>query len=192
MNPSSQFDQNAFRDNLDRLLDKALAKYAAVEPRLGLEERVLAHLRSEHIPVANRAWWRWASVAAAALVVVAAFLARTTGPPPSVIVNYPAIEKQPVPARAARIAKLAKERNPPHPRSAKRQSRQSSATTAAADPKLDVFPSPQPLTEEELALTQYVRNFPSDARLVAQTQQTSENEILRKMQVLANESGESN
>jgi hypothetical protein len=63
---------------------------------------------------------------------------------------------------------------------------------AEADPKLDVFPSPRPLSEEELALARYVRNFPSDAKLVAQAQEASEREVLAKMQALANESTESN
>ena len=39
--------QAAERDPLDRDLDAALAKYAAVEPRAGLEDRVLANLRAE-------------------------------------------------------------------------------------------------------------------------------------------------
>ncbi len=33
-------------DELDRMLDAALAKYAAAEPRAGLEARVLANLRA--------------------------------------------------------------------------------------------------------------------------------------------------
>jgi hypothetical protein len=106
--------------------------------------------------------------------------------------NHRTVETQPVPTQAAQVAKSTKETKLSHVRSAKKQTRQSSATTVAADPKLDVFPSPQPLSEEELALAQYVRNFPSDARLIAQAQQTSDTEILRKMQVLANESAESN
>jgi hypothetical protein len=36
---------NGKPDEFDRMLDAALAKYAAVEPRTGLEERVLANLR---------------------------------------------------------------------------------------------------------------------------------------------------
>ena len=193
MKPNFRFDHDASRDDLDRLLDEVLARYATVEPRVGLEERVLANLRSEHTPVADRAWWRWGVVAVAALVVIAAFAAwKTTGPSNSVIVNHRRVETQPGPARTAQIAKSPKERNPPHLRPSKQQSQKSRATAVGADPKLDVFPSPQPLTEEELALAQYVRNFPSDARLVAQAQQTSDTEILRKMQVFANESAESN
>jgi hypothetical protein len=73
-----------------------------------------------------------------------------------------------------------------------RRSAPRARAVAEADPKLDVFPSPRPLSEEELALARYVRHFPSDAKLVAQAQEASEREVLAKMQALANESTESN
>jgi hypothetical protein len=150
-------------------------------------------MRAQRTGIVERAWWHWGFAASVALVAVATFLAwRTTGPSHPVVVNHRTVETQPVPTQAAQVAKSTKETKLSHVRSAKKQTRQSSATTVAADPKLDVFPSPQPLSEEELALAQYVRNFPSDARLIAQAQQTSDTEILRKMQVLANESAESN
>jgi hypothetical protein len=40
-------DRQDAGDDLDRLLDAALAKYAQVEPRSGLENRVLATLHAE-------------------------------------------------------------------------------------------------------------------------------------------------
>jgi hypothetical protein len=193
MKPNYETDHNASKDELDHSLDIALTKYAAVEPRVGLEERVLANMRAQRTRIVERAWWHWGFAASVALVAVAMFLAwRTTGPSHPVVVNHRKVETQPVPTQPVQVARSTKETKLSHVRSTKKQTRQSSATTVAADPKLDVFPSPQPLTEEELALAQYVRNFPSDARLIAQAQQTSDTEILRKMQVLANESAESN
>ena len=53
--------------------------------------------------------------------------------------------------------------------------------TVAADPKLDQFPSPQPLSAEEIALAQYARNFPKEAQLVAQAQEEFEIEIEKEM-----------
>ncbi len=41
---------------------------------------------------------------------------------------------------------------------------------AAAIPKLDQFPSPQPLSEQERILAGYVENFPERAALVAKMQ----------------------
>ena len=46
---------NRKQDEFDRMLDAALAKYAAVEPRTGLEERVLANLRAEQARVPDHA-----------------------------------------------------------------------------------------------------------------------------------------
>ena len=64
------------------------------------------------------------------------------------------------------------------------------AEVVATAPKLDVFPSPHPLSDQELALARYVRNFPADAKVVAESQADSEKEVLAKMQALANESAE--
>jgi len=50
-------------DEFDDMLDAALAKYAAAEPRAGLDERVLANLRAERARVTERACWRWSIVA---------------------------------------------------------------------------------------------------------------------------------
>ncbi len=70
------------QDELDRMLDAALAKYAAVEPRTGLEDRILANLRAERTRVPDRAWWRWSVAGAlAAVVVVALALAWRSGKP---------------------------------------------------------------------------------------------------------------
>jgi len=40
---------------IDRELDTALAKYAAVEPRAGLNDRILANLKAERAQAAARA-----------------------------------------------------------------------------------------------------------------------------------------
>lgn len=69
--------ENNERDRkLDQWLDEALSKYSAAEPRLGLEQRVLAQLRSEEKARAERRnWWRWmpafAAIAAALIVAIA-------------------------------------------------------------------------------------------------------------------------
>ena len=180
-------------DALERELDAALMKYAAVEPRLGLEGRIMAHLRSEQSRAADRASRRWGLAAAlAAVLVVALALAMRSGKSSHpVLVNRPA-ETQPSPTQAPQTANAGAETVPARKPPMRKQNRQPPPTKLAADPKLDVFPSPQPLTEEELALARYVRNFPGDAKLVAQAQEASEKEVLAKMQALASESTESN
>ncbi len=184
-------------DSLDRALDIALAQYASVEPRPGLEDRILANLRTEQA-APPLAWWRWSWALVAAVVVIASLFAwKSAKPSHPVVANHPAPDQtQPSTRQAAAktaplvasnksITKLA-------PRSGDTQSNKPQTATATATPKLDVFPSPQPLSQEELALAQYVRNFPSDAKAVAQAQDADEREVLAKMQALANESGESN
>jgi hypothetical protein len=177
-------------DPLDAGLDAALAKYSAVEPRAGLEERVLANLRVERARAPERSWWRW-GFAAVVLVIGAALAWRTAKPLHPVVVSPPA-ETQPAPTQASQTANAGAETVPARVPPMRKQNRRPISTKLAVDPKLDVFPSPQPLSEEELALARYVRNFPSDAKLVAQAQEASEREVLAKMQALANESTESN
>jgi hypothetical protein len=69
--------ENNERDRkLDQWLDEALSQYSAAEPRLGLEQRVLANVRAEEQARAGRrTWWRWmpafATIAAVLVVMVA-------------------------------------------------------------------------------------------------------------------------
>jgi hypothetical protein len=180
-------------DQLDHLLDVALTKHAAVEPRPGLEERVLAVLRAEQTTARAKTWWRWgmAGALAAVLVVALALALRSGKSSHPVFVDRPA-ETQPSPTQAPLTANAGAETVPARVPPVRKQNRQPISTRLAADPKLDVFPSPRPLSEEELALARYVRNFPSDAKRVAQAQEASERDVLAKMQALAYESTESN
>ena len=47
----------------------------------------------------------------------------------------------------------------------------------AANPRLDQFPSPRALSEQEKLLVRYVHEFPEEAVLIAQAQAESEKEI---------------
>lgn len=188
-----EHEQAPNSDDLGRALDAALAKYAAVEARAGLEERILANLRAEQARAEPRAWWRWGFAAAATVLVIAAVLAwKTAWPAHPAIVNRPPMEVARPPKQAPGIAKGGGEMTTTHAPAVRKHTPKPNPVTVAATPKLDVFPSPRPLSEEELALAQYVRNFPTDAKLVAQAQAADEREVLAKMQALANESGESN
>jgi hypothetical protein len=157
-------------DPLDQELEAALAKYASVEPPAGLEERVLADLRTILIPA--RPWWRWSMAAALAAILVTAALgwrlgkhspAITTDRASTVIhrLNEPAPEvvthnvrnKEPMRAQ------------PEGQRSAGHEVHSHVAT--AGQPKLDQFPSPQPLSEQEKILESYVAKYPERAVLLA-------------------------
>jgi hypothetical protein len=169
------------QDELDRILDAALAKYAAAEPRVGIEGRVLATLRAEGTRLTKPAWWRWSVIAAlAAVIVVVLALASRSGKR-----FHPVVANHPLPAEPA-----AKE-NPqiatngdgkevrPQKRSARRgksvRRSQPEIVIAAnpgspklSSPKLDQFPSPQPLSEQEKILANYIAQYPEHAALIAQ------------------------
>jgi hypothetical protein len=159
-----------YRDvgELDQQLDAALVKFAAVEPRAGLEQRVLARLRTEREHVRDHSWWRWGLVAAvAAVVIVTIALARRPGKP-----SHPVLVSHPSPATQSPerfgprdVANGVR----PHDRRRPRKTghRAQPSIVVAGGPKFDQFPSPQPLSEQERILATYVAEYPEHAVLVA-------------------------
>jgi hypothetical protein len=173
------------RNELDHELDVVLAKYAAAEPRTGLEERILANLRAERTQVADRAWWRWGLAAAAATVVVAAVAWRSGKPSHPITVSHPSpttqVLKEPVTQVVANGQKRAARFSGPRPVQKATAIRAHPPAVMAAEARLDQFPSPQPLSKQELALARYVIEFPQEATLMARTQAEFEDEIQQKM-----------
>jgi hypothetical protein len=174
--------QSLDSDALDRELDAALAQYAAVEPRAGLEERILANLRAEREHVPAHAWWRWTTVAAvAAVLLVALTLWWRSGerrrdnvaghPSPSHTAQDGVSNGTQVAANRAsnpiRVAHPASEEKP-RPRISDHR-----PAVMASGPKLDRFPSPQPLSEQEKILESYVARYPEHAALIAQARAES-------------------
>lgn len=154
-------------DELDRALDAALAKYALVEPRVGMADRILATLSAQQADLAERAWWRWGFAVAAVVVIAAALAWKTTQPLRPVAVNRPAIQNQEVPKAEAKNAKsgASVRHSQTHARI-----RRPSSTMVAARPKLDQFPSARPLSEQEELALEYVQRFPEEASLAARVQ----------------------
>jgi hypothetical protein len=56
-------------------------------------------------------------------------------------------------------------------------------------PRLDQFPSAQPLSEQEIALARYVSQFPQEATLIARAQGEYEKEIRQQMKNTNSETG---
>ncbi len=172
---------DATKNVLDHELDAALAKYYNVEPRAGLEERVLANLRAEQSGVPVRAWWRW-NVAVAVLIVVVALLWRWEKPSHPVVAVRPANPTQASQQRKQFISNGVESGvRIQTSNSMRKKIRNVSPVVVADGPKLDHFPSPQPLTEQELALARYVRDFPQEATLIARGQKEYEKEVEQKM-----------
>jgi len=169
----------------DRELDAALAKYAAVDPRAGLEERVLANLRVEQERVPNHAWWSWSVAVALAAVVVAALIVgwRSGKSSPPVIVNHPSpLAPGANEPRTKVAANGGANQVRPAGQGSKRAAtvlRPQPTVVASVIPKLDQFPSPQPLSEQEKILQNYVAQYPEQALLLARAR----SEALRRDQI---------
>lgn len=165
--------KNGKQHDLDRMLDAALSKYAAAEPRAGLEDRVLANLRAEQVRVPDRAWWRWSVIAVVVAVSVVGLVLTRRSDKQShpVVANRPVVTTQPPKERAMQTVSnaqrsgvrpvptnaLGKVTVPPPP----------PTVAIARPPKLDQFPSPQPLSEQEKILQNYVAENPEQAVLLA-------------------------
>jgi len=177
---------------LDSTLDAALARYAAVEPRPGLEERVLANLRAERAQVPDRSRWRvyciaWSMVGAlAAVVVVVVALAWRSGKPSHPVItdhsSAPAqVSKEPATLTVSN-GDVNQVRTDPIRPQARAETRRTPVphsqlkVVMAENPKLDQFPSPRPLTEEEKLALDYVQQFPEEASLIARAQAASDQE----------------
>ena len=191
------------QSEFDSTLDAALAKYAAVEPRAGLEARVLANLRAEHARVPENTYWRWSVVTAVVIVVVVALaLHWKSGKPSQIVLQHPPSTTTQAPKeptkQIASNSTIDLSGLPEHAGPLRRNLRGSQSKVVVAtypkvdqpkldhpkldQPRLDRFPSPQPLSDQELALAKYVSEFPHEATLVAKTQQEDEKEMQRKMQ----------
>ncbi len=144
---------------VDRLLDASLAGYSAVEPRPGLEQRVLTRLVEEPAPAA----WRWLPVGALAAValVVAVLLMnrRETKPPETVFTPSAVTPAAPLPATPPSPPVVAIQR-PALPRTP-REMPVSGAVRA------DQFPRPTSLTEEERRLMSYLDSAPREVLVAA-------------------------
>jgi hypothetical protein len=141
---------------IDSWVEAALQQYGEAEPRPGLETRVLANLRVEQQRVWQRRWMWWPAVTALAAMLVAAFLMRTADAVP----EFSVVHQLPVPVVKSNAGRAQEDARVSPARSAK----------SAVAPRLDQFPSPQPLNQQEQMLASYVREFPREAVFVARAQ----------------------
>ncbi|MGH9590802.1 MAG: hypothetical protein ACRD25_10415 [Terracidiphilus sp.] len=166
------------RDELDRLLDSALATYAHPGPDsgadLGLEQRILTRIAAERHGAPRRRWLAWAvALPAAAILLLFAGLSiarQTYTPRPASQQGH--ISSQRLHRRNQLAAekrgnglyqgttsvvpkKHSKEQWSLAPDAAPHSRRAARAAPAEPLPKLDVFPTPQPLSPEEQALVNF-------------------------------------
>jgi hypothetical protein len=170
---------------VDDQLDAVLAKYAAVEPRAGLEQRILANLKAQERPATGVAWWRWAGTLAVVLVITILVVWRAEIHRSQQVVRHPANPSQKSQPQIANMGLSGKHQQSPVAVRRPRKRASPGVTQAAGQrspkPKLDQFPSPQPLSQEELVLARYAVEFPAEAALIAKAQDEYEKEVQREM-----------
>jgi hypothetical protein len=166
------------RDQFDQLLDGALQQYGNVEPRVGLEGRVLANLKAQNRFVPHR---RWASVfaitagiCAVSLIVGVVATRHHSGKPIESVSRPPAVAS----SASTDLAMETSVREKPRTKSARPGTEIAAETaTAKPSPRLSQFPSQRPLSEQEELLVRYVRESPQEAVLVARAQAEREKEL---------------
>lgn len=164
-------------DKWDEILDRALARYSDAEPLAGLEERILARVRTAKGRVG--AGWGWAAAAcAAAVVAIIPFLHVGHGQAPEQAQYAVAL---PIPELHVRWSFDARFRP-----MKKRLPRDL--------PKLQYFPSRTPMTAEERALARFVRESPDEAaKLFSDWQQNAAEPIkIEPIQIAPLETDDSN
>jgi len=137
---------------IEDLLDEGLRQYGTVAVRPGLENRVLANLRSEERRIAGELWWRWsrragalAAVAGLALLIVW----RPSAKPPGahVVTKSEAASPMVLPYDTAKTLR---------PQKRSKRSHKEIVQQAVIAQQVERFPSPRRLTPEEKLLLAYV------------------------------------
>ena len=143
----------------DQWLDAALKQYGKAEPCAGLEKRVLAKVRATDQQFAFR--WQWPVGAAVAALLVAAII---------LVGGWHGQGTQDVTANRPSVPIQADTLNPTSSAAnisarARKPQRKALAHLRNPDvPRLDQFPSPQPLSEQEKMLGNLCRAVPERSR----------------------------
>jgi hypothetical protein len=162
-------------DELDLLIDSVLSTYGDPGPDSGLDQRVLARISSARAservaPASRRRWLPWVvGLPVAAGLLLFFFLAgpKTASPPTSVAKGMAQTQQVPIvtaPSEAASAHRSEPVSSNGHVPFNLRSRSGKQASRTVALPKLDVFPTPQPLTAEEQALVAFAVSAPESER----------------------------
>ena len=165
------------RDDLDHLLDSALANYADPAQDSDLETRILSRIAVERVPAPRRRRLAWAiALPAAAILLLFILISHPWTNHTSVLPQQADLSHQPAPSIEA--AKRPSSKPVPIRRSQaslreERPRHKALAARSAPLPKLDIFPTPQPLSSEEQALVDFAAHATKSEResLIATQQQ---------------------
>jgi hypothetical protein len=148
---------------LEEMLDATLAEYSNVEPRAGLEQRILANLSAAPVEQERfaflRFWPQWAISCAILFGILAFSVWRTKPAPQQIVKETPKITVSgPTPVIAAQQAPIM----PVHVRRSHVRVQQVNASQQVANVKQPVFPAPSPLSDQERLLFAYMRRTPAN------------------------------
>jgi hypothetical protein len=154
-------------------LDAALAKYRTIQPRVGIEDRVLANLRAKN-EQATPAWtnrFAFGILAAVAIAFGLLLVWRThesardiAGQPPSA----QTLKQEQARSHPTNNGENAGSRGlllPPERKPTAHRVHHTASTISI--PRQEIFPSPQPLSEQEQMLADYVSEHRKQAVLIA-------------------------
>lgn len=176
----------------DDWLDAALTQYGQAEPRPGLESRVLANIRAEREHLISRKWHAWAALAAVTAILLigaSAFLSKPKAgrvSAPLAKGNQSPLERKEPAHRQEKEAPIQELAGRRIRSGVPRTRRQRVPESAAA--RLEQFPSPEPLSAQEIILARYVEQFPHDADLMARAQtELTRQELMEQQTPIASE-----
>lgn len=166
-------------ERLDEWLDKALQQYGNAEPRIGLEYRILANIEATGKRALFGYPYGWLLAATSAAALLIGIWGGIWHRPPA------ALKREPTQQIAGNVGKevgptktpAARPRHTGTKLPPQRQTHVARNAGLTRDPRLDQFPSPRPLSEQEVILTKYAERFPKEARLIAQEQDKFQQEI---------------
>lgn len=177
------------KDDLDLLLDAAVRTYADDSTPSGLEARVVARIAgaggsARQARWSRRRWFRWAlavPAAACILIFLTALWWRAAKAPKSdatgdSIPTYRTDQPSRVTAQSKSLA--ASNSTDTHrdlARAPSLQPHKLSVAKSVPPPKLDVFPTPEPLSPEEQALVAFATHVPPEERKAVLNEQQNDN-----------------
>lgn len=165
-------DPREQEQRIDAWLAQALQASGSVEPRPGLEQRVLATLQAERNRRPAARPWLWAAGAlAVALLLFATIWQGITARRPTVDKPFDtttSAAKMPATANVRPVVESPHRNTPPQ---VVRKKLSPAAAPKPAEPRLAQFPSPQPLSREEAGFAQYAARYPEQATLMAREQE---------------------
>ena len=158
------------RDDLDRLIDAELARYA--EPRMGIEQRIMARVKAEssHRPSFFRGWQQWSITGTVTVAIMLAIvIPLSTRREPDV--NKAVVTSSDHAQSNAPVTRSEVHIQAPHPNQTPksvhvptREPKSLEAAQLSPRPKLEIFPAPQPLSAEEQTFAELATRLPRAER----------------------------